>query len=91
MATISALQCGFRTRFGRGSGLYTFFYKAAPFLRTPEQGADTMLWLAGADPSTVNNGGYYVDRKLVTPSSRISDPTMGARLWEASSRAVGLT
>jgi NAD(P)-dependent dehydrogenase (short-subunit alcohol dehydrogenase family) len=79
-----------RTRFGRGSGMYTFFYKAAPFLRTPEQGADTMLWLAGADPSTLDDGGYYVDRKRVTPSSRIADPILAARLWETSSRATGL-
>jgi NAD(P)-dependent dehydrogenase (short-subunit alcohol dehydrogenase family) len=80
-----------RTRFGRDSALFTFFYKLAPFLRTPEKGADTMVWLAGADPSTVDNGGYYVDRRLTVPSSKIADPTLPARLWEASEKAVGLT
>jgi NAD(P)-dependent dehydrogenase (short-subunit alcohol dehydrogenase family) len=79
-----------RTRFGRDSGLYTFFYKVAPFLRSPEKGADTMVWLAGADPSTVDNGGYYVDRKRVTPSARIADPALPGRLWVASEQAVGL-
>jgi NAD(P)-dependent dehydrogenase (short-subunit alcohol dehydrogenase family) len=80
-----------RTRFGRGSGMYTFFYKVAPFLRTPEKGADTMVWLAGADPSTVDNGAYYVDRARVTPSSKIADTGLPARLWAASERAVGLS
>ena len=80
-----------RTRFGRDSRLFTFFYKLAPFLRSPEKGADTMVWLAAADPSTVDNGGYYVDRKRVTPSARIADPALPGRLWLASERAVGLT
>jgi NAD(P)-dependent dehydrogenase (short-subunit alcohol dehydrogenase family) len=80
-----------RTRFGRDSRLFTFFYRMAPFLRTPEQGADTMVWLAGVDPSTVENGGYYVDRKLTRPSSKIADPSLPARLWAASERAVGLS
>jgi NAD(P)-dependent dehydrogenase (short-subunit alcohol dehydrogenase family) len=80
-----------RTRFGRDSRLFTFFYKLAPFLRSPEKGADTMVWLAGADPSTVDNGGYYVDRKRVTPSARIADPALPGRLWLASERAVGQT
>lgn len=80
-----------RTRFGRDSALFTFFYKLAPFLRTPEKGADTMVWLAGVEPSTVDNGGYYVDRRLTTPSKKIADPTLPARLWEASEKAVGLS
>jgi NAD(P)-dependent dehydrogenase (short-subunit alcohol dehydrogenase family) len=80
-----------RTRFGRDNGMYTFFYKVAPFLRTPEKGADTMVWLAGADPSTVDNGAYYVDRRRVTPSSKIADTGLPARLWAASERAVGLS
>jgi NAD(P)-dependent dehydrogenase (short-subunit alcohol dehydrogenase family) len=80
-----------RTRFGRDSALFTFFYKLAPFLRTPEKGADTMVWLAGTDPSTVDNGGYYVDRRLTVPSSKIADPELSARLWAASEAAVGLT
>ena len=79
-----------RTRFGRDSRLFTFFYKMAPFLRTPEKGADTMVWLAGTDPSAVDNGGYYVDRRLTTPSARIADSALPARLWAASEKAVGL-
>jgi NAD(P)-dependent dehydrogenase (short-subunit alcohol dehydrogenase family) len=79
-----------RTRFGRDSRLFTFFYKLAPFLRTPEKGADTMVWLAGADPSTVDDGGYYVDRRLTTPSAKIADSALPARLWAASEKAVGL-
>ena len=79
-----------RTRFGRDGKVFTFFYKLAPFLRSPEKGADTMVWLAGVDPSTVDNGGYYVDRAPGTRSPKIADPSLPARLWAASEKAVGL-
>jgi NAD(P)-dependent dehydrogenase (short-subunit alcohol dehydrogenase family) len=79
-----------RSRFGRGSMTMVVFYKAMPFLTTPAGGADTMLWLAAADPSTVDNGAYYVKRQRRQPSPRAADPALAARLWEASAQAVGL-
>jgi NAD(P)-dependent dehydrogenase (short-subunit alcohol dehydrogenase family) len=79
-----------RTRFGREIGIIGFFYKVVPGLRTPEQGADTMLWLAGAPKSTVDNGGYYVKRGLGKASHTATDPAKAAALWEASLAATGL-
>jgi NAD(P)-dependent dehydrogenase (short-subunit alcohol dehydrogenase family) len=79
-----------RTRFGRGSIAYGLFYREAPMLRAPAQGADTMLWLAGVAPSEVDNGGYYRDRKCTAPSPAAADPAIAARLWLASLKAVGL-
>jgi daunorubicin C-13 ketoreductase len=79
-----------RTRFGRESALFSAFYKVAPFLATPEKGADTMLWLAGADRADVTDGGYYVKRKLTRPVARAADPAVAAALWDASAAAVGL-
>ncbi len=79
-----------RSRFGRGSVTMTVFYRAMPLLTTPAGGADTMLWLAAAPSSTVDNGGYYVKRQRRQPSARASDPVLAARLWAASARAVGL-
>lgn len=77
-----------RTRYGHDSPLIAWYYRTMPGLRTPEQGADTLLWLAGE--SDVVNGGYYVDRRLRRPSRRASDPALAARLWDSSRRAVGL-
>jgi daunorubicin C-13 ketoreductase len=78
-----------RTRFGRGSFVVNTFYKVMPFLRTPAQGADTMLWLAGAPVSTVENGGYYVKRQLRRPNAVAADPAVASALWTASEAAVG--
>jgi NAD(P)-dependent dehydrogenase (short-subunit alcohol dehydrogenase family) len=79
-----------RSRFGNESALIAFFFRAAPFIRTPEKGAETLVWLATADAAGLTSGGYYMDRRERRPSSRATDPDLAARLWEASLRAVGL-
>jgi NAD(P)-dependent dehydrogenase (short-subunit alcohol dehydrogenase family) len=79
-----------RTRFGRQSIVVSSFYKLMPGLRTPAEGADTMVWLAGAPLAELENGGYYQDRKRRTPSPAASDPAVAAALWSASEAAVGI-
>ena len=56
----------------------------------PEQGADTLVWLATEDTERITPGGYYVDRRERRPSRPTTDPTLAARLWEVSLAAVGL-
>lgn len=80
-----------RSRFGRDSWFITTGYRIAPFMTTPEQGADTMVWLAGAPASTLENGGYYSGRKPRRPRSHAADPVLAARLWAASEATLGLT
>ncbi len=80
-----------RTAFGAENPLYRFFYRTAPFLSTPEQGVDTLVWLATAPAGEITNGGYYVRRRLSRPGRNSTDPEFAARLWEASRDAVGLT
>jgi len=75
-----------RTRFGRDRRLIDVFYKVWPFLLSPEQGADTMRWLATAPDLT--NGGYYSKRKLRTPTESTRDERTAAALWEASTEVV---
>jgi NAD(P)-dependent dehydrogenase (short-subunit alcohol dehydrogenase family) len=77
-----------RTRFGRHSVVVSTFYKLMPGLRTPVQGADTLVWLAGAPLADLENGGYYQDRKRRTPSRAASDPAAATALWAASEAAV---
>jgi NAD(P)-dependent dehydrogenase (short-subunit alcohol dehydrogenase family) len=79
-----------RSRFGRDSAMYRVFYRFAPFLTTPEGGADTMLYLAGTPAGDLVDGGYYVRRQRKQPTPPTADPRMAARLWEVSSTAVGL-
>jgi NAD(P)-dependent dehydrogenase (short-subunit alcohol dehydrogenase family) len=59
-------------------------------LRTPEHGADTMVWLATSDEGAAPRAVYYVDRKPGRTSSRARDAASAARLWDVSSELVGL-
>jgi NAD(P)-dependent dehydrogenase (short-subunit alcohol dehydrogenase family) len=58
------------------------------FARTPERGADTLVWLAtdaeGAAPTAV----YYADRKPAKTSARARDTATAARLWDVSADLV---
>jgi NAD(P)-dependent dehydrogenase (short-subunit alcohol dehydrogenase family) len=77
-----------RSHFGAGT-IARVFFKVNPFLLSPAQGADTLVWLATAPPQELVRGGYYVKRKLRTPAPAAADPALAARLWEASLAAVG--
>jgi NAD(P)-dependent dehydrogenase (short-subunit alcohol dehydrogenase family) len=79
-----------RTRFGRDNPLVRFGIKLAVFLRTPEKGAETLVWLAGRPVSELASGGYYVDRRQRTPARAATDPQLAVALWSASEAAVGL-
>jgi NAD(P)-dependent dehydrogenase (short-subunit alcohol dehydrogenase family) len=79
-----------RTRFFADNRLVSLSMRITPFLRTPERGADTLVWLATQDPSSLVNGGYYLDRRQRQPAANAADPELAARLWTASCKAVGL-
>jgi daunorubicin C-13 ketoreductase len=79
-----------RSRFGAGSTWLNLFYKAAPFLVSPEGGADTLVWLATAPAEEIIQGGYYAKRRPRRPMPAAADPQLAARLWEASTKALGL-
>jgi hypothetical protein len=70
--------------------MMALFYRAAPMLRTPAKGAETLVWLATADQGQVRSGAFYIDRRERHPASKATDPALAARLWEASLTAVGL-
>jgi NAD(P)-dependent dehydrogenase (short-subunit alcohol dehydrogenase family) len=79
-----------RTLFGRGTPM-TAWFKLNPFLRTPENAADTLVWLATAQAHELRSGGYYIKRTPREPSPHARDPQAAYRLWEASLAAVGLS
>lgn len=60
------------------------------FMRTPEQGAATAVYLA-SDPSVAEaTGGYFIDSAPVSPTPDATNDESARRLWERSERMVGL-
>ena len=80
------------TGFGRdGSRLLRFGLDLGRrFLRTAGQGADTVVYLASSPDVAGATGGYYVNRKLRTPSRAARDQATARRLWEISAELTGL-
>lgn len=60
-------------------------------MRSPERGADTIIWLATTTPGTDwESGGYYANRKQARPNPLVEDPKLSADLWERSESLCGL-
>ncbi|HEX6347979.1 MAG TPA: SDR family NAD(P)-dependent oxidoreductase [Candidatus Dormibacteraeota bacterium] len=59
-----------------------------PFSRTPEQGADTLVWLADSPEPQGQSGGYFADRRRATPSDAAQDDAAARRLWEVSEQSL---
>jgi NAD(P)-dependent dehydrogenase (short-subunit alcohol dehydrogenase family) len=59
-----------------------------PFFLSPEEGADTAVYLALSPEAAGAAGEYYYRRKPVRPSARARDDDAAARLWELSERLV---
>ena len=91
--TANALHPGaVRTGFGKDlSGIAGFVFKRFDFLmRSPEKGAETVIWLASSAEPEQLTGKYFCDRRELR-SSRVShDRDVAKRLWEASAQMTGL-
>src|SRR4028118_716872 len=79
------------TRFGtHNRGPMTILFRAfKPFMRTPEQGADTVIWLASSPDVEGVSGRDYSDRQPIEPKKIANDPAARRRLWEESERLTG--
>lgn len=60
------------------------------FFLTPEQGADTAVYLADSPEVSGLSGGYYYRRRLQKLAKRAEDPDEAERLWQWSLEQVGL-
>ncbi len=74
-----------RTRFGPGPA--RLFYRYAPGLASPEQGADQLIWLATAPVEELVDGAFYTKRR---PSLSLDDKAAASRLWEATASLLNL-
>jgi NAD(P)-dependent dehydrogenase (short-subunit alcohol dehydrogenase family) len=61
-----------------------------PFMRSPERGADTAVYLASAPEVEGVSARYFADRKARTSHASSYDTTLTARLWNVSAELVGL-
>lgn len=57
---------------------------------TPEEGADTLVWLSHAPEALVQSGAYWVKRARKTPSRTAQNDDMAEVLWRESVRLTGL-
>jgi retinol dehydrogenase 14 len=55
---------------------------AKPFMRSPEQGADTLVWLASSPEIEGISGKYFFDRKEIEAKSVAHDPAARRMLSE---------
>jgi NAD(P)-dependent dehydrogenase (short-subunit alcohol dehydrogenase family) len=78
------------TEFGRDDP--SGFLQHSPLrrlLRTPERGADTLVWLATAADEQLRQGGYYTDRRPGIPNPQALSGRLARELWTRSEHIVG--
>lgn len=80
------------TNFGQNNRgpMALFFRTFKPFMRSPEQGADTLIWLASSPEVEGISGMYFSDRKVIEAKKVTCDPAARRRLWEISEDLTGL-
>jgi NAD(P)-dependent dehydrogenase (short-subunit alcohol dehydrogenase family) len=95
--TVNALHPGFvATGFGKnndgaaGSILRAVIGLMRPMARTPEQGAQTTIYLASSPDVEGVTGQYFVDCKPVPPHPYAHNREAQRRLWERSEAMTGI-
>lgn len=95
--TVNALHPGFvRTNFGNnttGNGIAGLVLRLlAKFMAiTPEQGAETTIYLASSPEVEGVTGEYFDKKKAVKPSPQGNDEAAAQRLWAESERLAGVS
>jgi NAD(P)-dependent dehydrogenase (short-subunit alcohol dehydrogenase family) len=92
--TINCFHPGFvRTGFGQNNGgpmAVAIKLGAWLFGRTPEKGAETLIWLATSPEAARFSGEYFHDRAVAPITARARDEVLGRRLWTLSEQVCGL-
>jgi retinol dehydrogenase 12 len=89
--TVNALHPGVvATGFGHNTpGLFRWLIKlAAPFLTTPEQGAETLVYLATSPAVEGVTGKYFAKSREIRPSPTAQDTEVAAKLWAATEQLL---
>lgn len=83
---------GVNTNFAANSNSFVrFMFKLmSPFFITPEEGADTGIFLA-ADTEVIKlSGKYFVERKPVTPAQKYNTTEITKEVWAIAERLTGM-
>jgi NAD(P)-dependent dehydrogenase (short-subunit alcohol dehydrogenase family) len=91
--TANCLHPGFvATRFGdKSGGIVSFAVRAAKnFALTPEQGAETIVYLASSPDVADVSGGYFYKSKIATPTNEAQNDADAKKLWDASAKISGV-
>ena len=80
------------TNFGKNSRSPTtlVFRALKPFMRTPERGADTLVYLAASQDVEGTTGRYLSDGREILSLPQSYEPSARQRLWRASEALTGL-
>ena len=92
--TVNAMHPGWVDTPGVRTSLPTFWKVMRPFLRTPAQGADTIIWLAVAPRLASESGKFWFDRRQREThklARTVSSPQDRQRLWDQCVRLSGLS
>jgi NAD(P)-dependent dehydrogenase (short-subunit alcohol dehydrogenase family) len=92
--TVNSVHPGVvRTNWGRtGAGVLSVVLKlVGPFARSPEKGADTVVYLASSPEVGSVTGKYFFDRKATRSSKESYDEADSEKLWRVSETLAGLT
>ncbi len=89
---VHAMHPGWADTPGLETGLPGFRTVFGPILRTPDEGADTIVWLAAAEEPGRVTGRFWLDRRArsthkLVPSG--ATPSERARLWALCERLTG--
>lgn len=76
-----ATNMGVNRDTGFGKGLLKFL---SLFFLTPDQGADTAVYLASSDDLAHASGNYYYKRKIAKTSKSANDHVLANKLWDTS-------
>jgi NAD(P)-dependent dehydrogenase (short-subunit alcohol dehydrogenase family) len=86
---VHAMHPGWADTPGVEASLPTFRKVLGPFLRSPQEGADTIVWLAAAEEPTRSTGRFWLDRRPRAidrlPNTRATAAER-AELWDACER-----
>ena len=84
--TVNAMHPGWADTPGLRTALPGFSRIVGPLLRTPEEGADTIVWLAAAPDAADLSGLFFLDRRArakhrLRRTRRPDEAREAARLW----------
>ena len=88
--TVNAMHPGWADTPGLRTALPGFSRIVGPLLRTPEEGADTIAWLAAAPEASAQSGLFFLDRRArakhrLRRTRRADEGREAERLWRLCS------